>query len=256
MCQQIVNLTNPSWMSYLVPSYASTMIRNLATRGRLAAAVHGTAGPASSPLSTSIVSSSARPFSHHNSSNIESTDRSSHRRSRSPSTSPHHRQPRRTMITQVMSPKPSSSLHRSYGTAPLTTTQTFVAGATTYDHPVRHTLYHSLHEASTLPLSSSLHHHQEDYDQWYRLQDATVETVISATSSTAAANTATTDVDMDLVSDDDEWLPPFDILSLSSAEQVLSMMDNSYYHASYQATTDNNNNNESDAQDEDEWESS
>jgi hypothetical protein len=114
-------------------------------------------------------------------------------------------------------------------------------------------MYHSLHEASSYhnlqrlqPSQPHQQHqqqqqsYQEDYDEWNNLRGyvaltGTAETVISSPGVAAAAPTvATTDVDMDVLSDDEEWTPP---LAVSSAELVLAMMDGSYYHASYQANS-------------------
>ncbi|KAG7370838.1 hypothetical protein IV203_019408 [Nitzschia inconspicua] len=222
------------------------MIRSIPSRGRMPAAVSGSAASTvrivGYPAGTRTMSSSvtSRPLL-----DQSKPDKAngSHRTERSPSPPP--RNPNRTVTTsRVMSPKPSSSsFQRSYGTAPLVM-ETFM-GAATCGTPVRHTFYHSLHDTFPIPLSTVAptyhHHHQEDdYDEWNMLQGyvatakGAVETVLSTAESQASVTT-TTDMDMDVVSDDEEWeLPPYDIAS-SSAEQVLAMMDNSYYHASYKA---------------------
>jgi hypothetical protein len=209
------------------------MIRYPACRGRLSTIVHnGIASvadvnmhalPDPVVLATTrktLGSMSSRSFSYRR------QERSSHR-NRSPS--PQHR---RGAVVKVMSPKTSHvSTQRTYGTAPL---PELVKGGLTWDSPIRHTMYHSLHEASSfqnlLP--------QEDYDEWnnqrgYVSMNGAVETVIS-TPAASTANVATTDMDMDLVSDDEEWFLP---LAVSSAEEVLAMMHTSYYHASYQANS-------------------
>jgi hypothetical protein len=211
-----------------------TMIRSLATsRGRFAATARSVMPmPAANASHASV---SIRLVSH----NTMDEEQSYRRRGRSLSPGSHHH--RNRTATKVMSPKPSKmmSSQRSYGTSPITSMETLM-GAATFDSPVRHTMFHSLHEAS--PIIPPQHsRYQEDYDEWGTT--GTVETVITAvnnitTTSPAAAVTnsatlhATTDADMDVVLDDEEWLPP---LGVSSAEQVLVMMDTSYYHASYQA---------------------
>ncbi|KAG7344289.1 hypothetical protein IV203_022297 [Nitzschia inconspicua] len=219
------------------------MIRNIASRGRMPAAVSGSAASTvrimgytavTRTMSSSVTS---RPLLHQSKPDKAN---GSHRTERSPSPPP--RNPNRTVTTsRVMSPKPSSSsFQRSYGTAPLVM-ETFM-GAATCDTPVRHTFYHSLHDTFPIPLSTvaPAYHQEDDYDEWNMLQGygatakGAVETVLSTAESQASVS-ITTDVDMDVVSDDEEWeLPPYDIAS-SSAEQVLAMMDNSYYHASYKA---------------------
>jgi hypothetical protein len=161
-------------------------------------------------------------------------ENSSHRR-RSPS--PRHG---RETVTKVMSPNSSKVMsQRSYGTAPLT--EIFMGGSTC-DFPVRHTVYHSLHEATPFynlrPVQPLQQTNREDYDEWnnrhgFVVMSVSSETAVSAPAvSTARVADATATLAVDVMSDDEELLPLF---ADSSAEQVLAMMDTSYYHASYQA---------------------
>lgn len=230
------------------------MIRTLtATRGRLATTAAGGTMASTRPFSQQIRMMEADLAA------ANSSSSSSHPRNTSRSSSPmprlgaHSRTQNNVVV--AMSPR---AVQRSYGTAPQfannnTTTileTTFLTGGTTHENPVRHSLYyHSLHEASPIP-STTTTSHREDYDEWNALHGYVVEAATTATASepllsTTAApaatasiaatttTTCTTDMDMDVVSDDEEWVPS--LSPLSSAEQVLAMMNTSYYHASYQA---------------------
>ncbi len=232
------------------------MIRNLVARGRLGGAINSAAASVSSStvqhhaaacpkiagaVESSCIgsSSSIRSYSLRsrpldgNSSSMQMEDKEKERSSRYRGTSPG---PNSRLVTKIMCPKSNSS-HRSFGTAPphppqLEAAATLTVAATTSQSPIRHSIpSESLEEASSIYRHE---HHEltEDYDELSHLSGyvtAGMETTIPVIQPPVA-----TDSEIDVVSDYEEELSPTFVLS-SSAEQMLTMMNTSYYHASYQA---------------------
>ncbi|KAL3902317.1 MAG: hypothetical protein SGARI_005898 [Bacillariaceae sp.] len=180
------------------------MIRNLASR-RTACAIHATGVRACVALDEVPSTTCSRPSRRSFHDGEERSSRA--RRGTSPISCRIH-------YEKVMQPKSATATQRSFGTS---------------------YLQDSFYEPS---LHSHLAYHQyRDYDEgltgYVAASKGAMETTLSAMSRTEAIMLATTDGDMDIISDDEEWLPGS--VETPAAEQVLAMMDTSYYHASYRA---------------------
>ena len=208
------------------------MIRNLTTRRVASALNHAASGSRSSNTSTMTVRCLAStecsmntPRRSYHSQRHHSNDEDRRVRSSSPSPAARTHRP---LSYQVQSPKLSQT-ERSYATSSPILVEA-AAASVTHECPIRH-----LHDSFYEPPLQALYdpHYQEEesiseHDYTGYVASGAVETTFSATTSTFS----TTDGDMDAIADDEEWLP---IVEAPAAEQVLAMMDTSYYHASYRA---------------------
>lgn len=158
--------------------------------------------------------------SYHSQSHYEEERSSRSSRVRSSSPSPASRS--RPLSYQVQSPKPSQ---RSYGTSSPIMVEA-AAAAVTHECSIRH-----LQDSFSDPPTRALYdpHYEEDAEHSY-LTGYVASGAVETTFTTSTI--INTDEDMDAIADDEEWLPA---MQAPAAEQVLAMMDTSYYHASYRA---------------------
>jgi uncharacterized heparinase superfamily protein len=120
-----------------------------------------------------------------------------------------------------MSPK---ATQRSYNTSSPILVEA-IAAPTPHECPIRH-LQDSFYDPQHLALIDPFYAENE-LAGYVATSKGAVETTFRST-----IHSNTTDGDMDMVADDEEWLPN---MQAPAAEQVLAMMDTSYYHATYRA---------------------